>query len=87
MAGDPQPFCNDCLVPLTVRHLLVECPSLGDLRERYLSEARGEDGSFILTAVLGEDVVYDTSRVFSYVAEAGFMNSIPTQFLHQQVST
>ncbi|MPC32571.1 hypothetical protein E2C01_025886 [Portunus trituberculatus] len=28
---DPQPYCDDCLVPLTVRHLLVECPSLTTL--------------------------------------------------------
>ena len=28
MSRDPPPFCEDCLVPLTVRHLLVECPSL-----------------------------------------------------------
>lgn len=24
------PFCDDCLVPLTVCHLLTECPSLGE---------------------------------------------------------
>ncbi|MPC66249.1 hypothetical protein E2C01_060397 [Portunus trituberculatus] len=36
LTGDPQPHCDDCLVPLTVRHLLVECPSLMDLRHRYL---------------------------------------------------
>ena len=29
MSADPQTFCMDCLVPLTVEHLLVECPSLG----------------------------------------------------------
>ncbi|MPC62219.1 hypothetical protein E2C01_056302 [Portunus trituberculatus] len=32
---DLQPYCDDCLVPLTVRDLLVECPSLTDLRHRY----------------------------------------------------
>ncbi|MPC70995.1 hypothetical protein E2C01_065262 [Portunus trituberculatus] len=31
-----RPYCDDCLVPLTVRHLLVECPSLTDFRHRYL---------------------------------------------------
>ncbi|MPC46392.1 hypothetical protein E2C01_040113 [Portunus trituberculatus] len=28
LTRDPQPYCDDCLVPLTVRHLLMECPSL-----------------------------------------------------------
>ena len=27
MSGDPQPYCDDYLVPLTVSHFLVECPS------------------------------------------------------------
>ena len=35
MARDPLPYCNDCLVPLTVRHLLIECPSLSHLRGVY----------------------------------------------------
>ncbi|MPC82022.1 hypothetical protein E2C01_076664 [Portunus trituberculatus] len=33
---NPQPYCDDCLVPLTVRHLSFECPSFIDLRHRYL---------------------------------------------------
>ncbi|MPC64615.1 hypothetical protein E2C01_058733 [Portunus trituberculatus] len=36
LTRDSQPYCDDCLVPLTVRHLLVECPSLIDLRHCYL---------------------------------------------------
>ena len=35
MEGGPPPYCNDCLVPLTVRHILVECPSYG--AERMLA--------------------------------------------------
>ncbi|MPD06471.1 hypothetical protein E2C01_102285 [Portunus trituberculatus] len=41
LTRDPQPYCDDCLVPLTVRHLVVECPSLTDLRHRYLYRCRG----------------------------------------------
>ncbi|MPC54402.1 hypothetical protein E2C01_048318 [Portunus trituberculatus] len=41
LTRDPQPFCDDCLVPLTVWHLIVECPSLNDLRHRYLYRCRG----------------------------------------------
>ncbi|MPC64239.1 hypothetical protein E2C01_058350 [Portunus trituberculatus] len=41
LTRDPQPYCYDCLVPLTVRHLLVECPGLMDLRHRYLYRCRG----------------------------------------------
>ncbi|MPC77773.1 hypothetical protein E2C01_072239 [Portunus trituberculatus] len=40
LTRDPQPFCDDCLVPLTVRHLVVEFPSFIDLRHRYLYRCR-----------------------------------------------
>ena len=32
MNGDPQPFCDDCLVPLTVRHIMIECPIANALK-------------------------------------------------------
>ncbi|MPC72060.1 hypothetical protein E2C01_066353 [Portunus trituberculatus] len=40
LTRDPQPYCEDYLVPLTVRHLLVECPSLIELRHPYLYRCR-----------------------------------------------
>ena len=36
MSGDYQPFCQDCLVSLTVRHFLIEYPSFEDARCRHL---------------------------------------------------
>ena len=76
MAGDQQPVCDDCLVPLTIRHLLVECPSLNDFRRRFLSEALGGDGRYILARILVENVIYDTSGVFRFVVEAGLLIKI-----------
>ena len=40
MSADPQTYCMDCLVPLTVEHLLAECPSLGDERRLFLKYSR-----------------------------------------------
>ncbi|XP_018007020.1 uncharacterized protein LOC108664837 [Hyalella azteca] len=31
----PMPYCNDCLVPLTVWHIMAECPSHRDKRQNY----------------------------------------------------
>ena len=53
MSGEYQPYCDDCLVPFTVRHLLVECPRLVELRQRFLYRCRGADGGFSLSRVLG----------------------------------
>lgn len=73
MEGVPPPFCDDCLVPLTVRHLLVECPSLGDLRRRYLSGYRAGDGSYRLSSVLGESACSLEGGTLSFVEEAGLL--------------
>ena len=32
---DEPPFCEDCVVPLSVQHLLAECPSLNNERRRF----------------------------------------------------
>ena len=76
MSGDHQPFCEDCLVPLTIKHLIVECPSLGDIRRRFLSEGLGEDGRYILAKILGEDVMYGSSGIFKFMTEAGLLSKV-----------
>ena len=72
MSGDYQPFCGDCLVPLTVRHLLIECPSFMELREQHFRKNR--DGNFSLDFILGRDV--DEDHLFLFVEKAGFLNDI-----------
>ena len=72
MASEHQPFCDDCLVPLTVRHLLAECPSLGDIRRQFLMHARGRDGEYLLSKILGEEA--NLENIFSFVEEAGLIH-------------
>lgn len=74
MSRGVQPYCDDCLVPLTVRHLLVECPSLGDLRERYLPRCRDGDGSFSLSLVLGKKALTPGHDVYGFLKEADVLN-------------
>ena len=75
MNREVEPFCDDCLVPLTVKHLLAECPSLRELRNRFLLKYREEDGSFNLTRILGADL--ENSRdVFNFLSEAGLLEKI-----------
>jgi len=37
LSGDDQPTCRSCEVPLTVKHILLECPDLQDTRQEYFS--------------------------------------------------
>ena len=75
MSNNFEPFCDDCLVPLTVEHLLVECPSLGDLRDRHLGSNRGEDGNYSLANVLGKSACRN-SGIFDFIVEAGLLHEI-----------
>lgn len=74
MSQGVQPYCDDSLVPLTVRHLLVECPSLGDVREWFLPLCRNRDDSFPLSLVLGEKVLSALSDVIGYLKDVGVLH-------------
>ncbi|MPC41109.1 hypothetical protein E2C01_034693 [Portunus trituberculatus] len=74
---DPQPYCEDCLVPLSVQHLLVECPSLIELRYRYLCRCRGRDsGVYYISQVVGPACLAPGHDVYKYLGEAGFLPNV-----------
>ncbi|MPC47996.1 hypothetical protein E2C01_041759 [Portunus trituberculatus] len=67
LTRDLQPYCDDCLVPLTVRHPLVECPSYIELRHRYLYRCRGRDnGVYYISKVLGPECLGQGHDVFKF---------------------
>jgi len=37
LCGDDPPTCQSCGIPLAVKHILVECTNLRDIRERYFT--------------------------------------------------
>ncbi|MPC97727.1 hypothetical protein E2C01_093056 [Portunus trituberculatus] len=77
LTRDPQPYCDDCLVLLTVRHLLVECPSLIELRHRYLYRCRGRDsGVCYLSKVLGPACLAPDHDVYRHLGEAGLLPKV-----------
>ncbi|MPC51528.1 hypothetical protein E2C01_045376 [Portunus trituberculatus] len=83
LTRNPQPYCEDCLVPLTVRHVLVECSSLIALRHRYLYHCRGRDsGVYYIAQVLGPACLAPGHDVFKYLGKAGLL-PIKTQVLIQ----
>ncbi|MPC68616.1 hypothetical protein E2C01_062818 [Portunus trituberculatus] len=74
---DPQPYCDDWLVPLTVRHLLVECPSLIELRHHYLYRYRGSDsGVYYLSKVLCPACLAPGHDVYRDLGEAGLLPNV-----------
>jgi len=39
LSGDSQPLCDECKCSLTVKHMLLECSSLKDVREKYFTSS------------------------------------------------
>jgi len=37
LSGDDSPTCQSCGIPLTVKHILVECANFQDIREKYFT--------------------------------------------------
>ena len=40
MSGGHRPYCADCVVPLTVEHIIVDYPNYANSRGRYLGGNR-----------------------------------------------
>ena len=74
MSSEYQPYCDDCLVPLTVRHLLVECLSLVELRQRFLYQCHGADGGFSLSRMLGPACSSPGHEVVYFLEEASLLS-------------
>ena len=74
MCQDSQPCCSDCVVPLTVRHVVLECPSLNELRTRCFSSCRNMSSDFTLEAILGNN--FSESNLFSFLVKANILNKL-----------
>jgi len=37
LCDDDPPTCQSCGIPLTVKHILLECTNLGNIREKYFT--------------------------------------------------
>lgn len=48
------PYCDDCIVPLTVLHILAECPSHSEQRLRLFPNTRGLNPEDTLREILAE---------------------------------
>ena len=66
LCGDDPPTCQLCGLPVSVRHLLVECVGLGDICTKYFTV------SFV--AELFQSV--DNSIIINFIKEAHFYHQL-----------
>ena len=55
------PFCDDCIVPITIKHILLECPSYNDERTAFGSN------NLELKEVLGETLSNNGLSLLQYL--------------------
>ena len=55
MSEDPAPFCEGCLVPLAVVHILRECPEYSNRRRRAFGITDGIRSAIVLTDIIKDD--------------------------------
>ena len=66
LTADDQPTCESCRLPLTVKHILVDCPDLRDTRLEYFTVSSLKD--------LSESV--DDHNFTDSIEEAHFYNHL-----------
>ena len=63
MEQRPPPFCDDCIVPLTVRHILAECPTCNDMRRAHFPNIDGDyDEAMRVILAEGEQCNFDATN-------------------------
>ncbi|XP_076039458.1 uncharacterized protein LOC143024529 [Oratosquilla oratoria] len=76
MSGENQPYCEDSLITMTIKHLLVECPSYRELREHHFPNKKKRDGNYSLAKILGKELQYDYEGVIKFLKEVNLLDQI-----------
>lgn len=73
MENDHQKFC--CIVPLTLKHILVECPSFTEERTRYYGQGQQpiELGDILVEQPMKK---FDLTKLVNFVQEIDIVNKI-----------
>jgi len=72
MENTYEPYCEDCLVPLTVRHVIAECPNYRDERSISFPGTENMAEEEIMSAMLTEyNGKYDISALLQYLTNIG----------------
>ena len=77
MENREQPYCDDCIVPLSMKHIIAECPSHSDIRRRIYPEATQEPNETMkLILTESQDQPYDFHRLLEYIRQIGILDEL-----------
>jgi len=66
LSGEDQPTCTSCDAPLTVKHILLDCPDLLDVRKKYFTASSLRD--------IFESV--DNQNIIGFIKDAHFYHKL-----------
>ncbi|GFQ71439.1 RNase H domain-containing protein [Trichonephila clavata] len=67
--GEPPPYCEICNVPLSMKHILCDCPHSNHLRHRLFNSV-----DFTISSILNNST--NSSLVFKFLSIKGFIHHI-----------
>ena len=73
MGNDHQKFCDECIVPLTVKHIFVECPSFREERTRYYGQLPIQLGDVLSEQQRNK---FDLNKLVNFVQDINFWSKI-----------
>ena len=78
MEASQPPYCMDCLVPLTVAHVLAECPTWTECRHNHFPRSRFLDPSNTLRLMLTEfpQKRFSAEPILNYLQEINLLEKI-----------
>lgn len=76
LTGTQPPICEKCGEQLTVRHILIECPRLHQARVQHFRELFTHNIPSHLALFLSHDPMFSVKRVFKYLADVQFLNTV-----------
>ncbi|CAF4043758.1 unnamed protein product [Rotaria magnacalcarata] len=72
MESGVRPYCLNCIVPLTVEHILVECPDFQDHRRTYFSRLSPVN----LCNILAEGDSFNAHSIIQFLSTIGLIDRI-----------
>ena len=77
MEGRPAPYCEDCIVPLTIKHILAECPSYHQERRRFFNiDPAMQDFDIILGYILGDRTDFNIDSIMQFLISVNLYGKI-----------
>ena len=77
MEQRPPPFCDDCIVPLTVRHILAECPTYNGMRRAHFPNIDGDyDEAMRVILAEGDQCNFDATYLIAVLTACDVLDKL-----------